>query len=67
MSEVLWRRDKEQLPSARKLLEEFGEEVEVFTIADIPDGAEMLCWGMKKIMEPLDGKVVKIGVDATCE
>ncbi|KAF8524136.1 hypothetical protein BU17DRAFT_85239 [Hysterangium stoloniferum] len=65
MSEVFWHRDKEQLLSARKLLREFGEEVDVFDIVEVPDGVEMLCWGMKKIIKPLDGKVVEIGVDAT--
>ena len=67
MSKVFWHRDKEQLPSARQLLEEFQEEVDIFAIADLPDGVEMLCWGMKKIMGPLDGKVVEIGIDATCK
>jgi hypothetical protein len=43
MSEVFWRRDKEQLPSAKMLLEEFGEEVDIFMIADVPDSTEMLC------------------------
>ena len=66
MGEVFWRRDKEQLPSARKFLEGFGEEVDIFAIADVPDGAEILCWGMKKIIGPLDGKVIEIGVDVTC-
>ncbi|KAF8528382.1 hypothetical protein BU17DRAFT_61055 [Hysterangium stoloniferum] len=32
---------------------------------EVPDGVEMLSWGMKKIIKPLDGKVVEIGVDAT--
>ncbi|KAF8513312.1 hypothetical protein BU17DRAFT_68829 [Hysterangium stoloniferum] len=65
MSEVFWHQDKEQLLSARKFLRQFGEEVDVFDIVEVPDGVEILCWGMKKIIKPLDGKVVEIGVDAT--
>ncbi|KAJ6626462.1 hypothetical protein B0H10DRAFT_1998466, partial [Mycena sp. CBHHK59/15] len=45
--------DDLQLPSAVKLLEE-------------NEGVEMLCWGMKKVAGPLKGKIVAIGVDATC-
>ena len=67
MSEVFWHRDKKQLPSVRKLLEELSEEVDIFAIANVPDGEEMLCWGMKKIIGPLDGKIVEIGVNATCK
>lgn len=67
MSEVFWRREKEQLPSAKKLLEEYGEEADVFSPEKVPDGVEMLCWGMQKIAGPLKGKIVEVGVDATCE
>ena len=66
MSETLWKRDKMQLPSATLLLEEFPNDVEVFdTKAEA--GVEQLAWGMKKILAGLKGKVVEIGVDATCE
>lgn len=67
LSQVYWRRDDNQLLSARKLLEEFGDEVDVFTPAGVPDGVEMLAWGMKKIALPLEGKVVEVGMDATCK
>jgi hypothetical protein len=66
MSWALWRRDSQQLPSAEILLEEFGEDVDIFDI-DIAEGVEQICWGMKKVAERLRGKVVKIGIDATCE
>ncbi|KAJ7625689.1 hypothetical protein FB45DRAFT_979820 [Roridomyces roridus] len=65
MSEIYWRRDEAQLLSAEKLLREYGDDVDLFTPTDIPEGVEMLCWGMKKIAGPLRGKVVEIGVDAT--
>ncbi|KAJ6614377.1 hypothetical protein B0H10DRAFT_1803689 [Mycena sp. CBHHK59/15] len=65
MSEIYWRREDAQLPSATKLLEEHGDDVDLFKPEGVPEGVEMLCWGMKKIAEPLRGKIVEIGVDAT--
>jgi hypothetical protein len=67
MSEIFWRRDDLQLPSAVKLLGEHSEDIDVFTPENVPEGVEMLCWGMKKIVGPLRGKIVEIGVDATCK
>jgi len=66
-SETYWRRDDEQLPSAKKLLAEYGDDVDIFEPVGIPDGVEVLAWGMKRIAKPLRGKVVEIGMDATCE
>jgi hypothetical protein len=66
MSETLWRRDKEQLPSVETLLREFGDDVDVFDI-EVEEGVQQLCWGMKKIGERLRGKVIEIGIDATCK
>ena len=31
------------------------------------EGVEQMAWVMKKVIWPLRGKVVKIGIDATCE
>ncbi|KAJ6528291.1 hypothetical protein DFH09DRAFT_866470, partial [Mycena vulgaris] len=64
MSEMLWKRDSLQLPSAQTLLEEYGEEVDVLNVHPA-EGVEQLAWVMKKIAEPLRGKVVEIGIDAT--
>jgi hypothetical protein len=66
MSETLWKREKDQLSSAKILLNEYKNDVDVFEI-DIQDGVQQLCWGTKKILMELKGKVVKIAVDATCE
>ena len=66
MSEVLWKRDHLQLPSAKKLLQEFSDDVDVFEV-NVAEGVEILCWGMKKTLARLKGKVVKIGIDATCK
>ncbi|KAG6847469.1 hypothetical protein H0H93_007956 [Arthromyces matolae] len=65
LSQVFWRRDDLQLPSAKKLLAEFPEEVEVFDITDLPEGVEMVAWSMKKIAAPLKGRIAEIGLDAT--
>jgi hypothetical protein len=59
MSKTLWKRDK-------MLLKEFPGEVEIFDI-DVAKDVEQLVWEMKKILESLKGKVVEIGIDATCE
>jgi len=66
-SETHWRRDDLQLPSARKLLAEFNDEVDIFELQNIPEGVEVLAWGMAKIAESLKGLVVEVGTDATCE
>jgi len=67
VSQTYWRRDDEQLPSAKKLLAEYGDDIDIFEPVGLPEGVEMLAWGMKRIAEPLRGKVVEIGMDATCE
>jgi len=66
-SKTHWRRDDLQLPSAKKLLTEFGDEVDLFELANVPEGVEILAWGMKELAVPLKGRVFEIGMDATCE
>ncbi|KAJ7774147.1 hypothetical protein DFH07DRAFT_988137 [Mycena maculata] len=56
LSEVHWRREDAQLLSAEKLLHEYSDDVDIFQPEAVPEGVEMLCWGMKKIAEPLRGK-----------
>ncbi|KAJ6602810.1 hypothetical protein DFH09DRAFT_1270635 [Mycena vulgaris] len=65
MSEPFWRFDDDQLLSTKKVLEEHIDDVDIFEPQDVPEGVEMICWGMKKIATPLKGKIVEIGVDAT--
>jgi hypothetical protein len=55
------------LPSARKLLAEYPEEVDLFHINGVPEDVELLAWGMTKIATPLKGQTVEIGMDATCK
>jgi hypothetical protein len=66
MSEILWKRDTEQLPSATALLNEYGSEVDVLNIPSA-EGVEQIAWVIKKIVELLRGKIVEIGIDATCQ
>ncbi|KAG6808211.1 hypothetical protein H0H92_005025 [Tricholoma furcatifolium] len=67
MSQLYWQRDESQLTSASKLLTEYPDEVDVFSPIEVLEGVEMLCWGMKKIAQPLDGRVFEVGLDATCK
>jgi hypothetical protein len=67
LSQQYWHRDNMQLPSAKKLLAEYRDDVDIFVPVGVPEGVEMLAWGMKQITEPLQGKVVEIGMDATCQ
>jgi hypothetical protein len=67
MSEMLWKRDEKQLPSAKLLLEEFGDLVDIFHLEAVPEGVEQLCWGMSAIARPLKGLAAEVAFDATCK
>jgi hypothetical protein len=66
MSEVMWKRAKDQMESAKILLEEFFDEIDIFNIK-VADGVQQICWGMKRIANRLKGKVLEIVIDATCQ
>lgn len=66
MSETLWKRGREQLPSVKALLGELNSDVVVLDLPEI-EGVDQVAWVMKKIMSPLQGKIVEIGIDATCK
>ncbi|KAJ7197581.1 hypothetical protein GGX14DRAFT_374847 [Mycena pura] len=65
LSEMFWKRDTDQLASALKLLAEFPDEVDIFKLQGVPDGVEILGWGMKKIAMRLSCKIMEIAIDAT--
>lgn len=65
MSEMYWKKAKDPLESARLLLEEYGDEVDVFEIQPA-EGVKMLSFGLKKILAALKDKTYEIGMDATC-
>lgn len=66
MSKTLWKRDTEQILSARVLLTEYKDDVDILTIPAV-DRVEQVVWVMKKVMDPLRGKIIKIGINATCK
>ena len=67
LSQEYWRHNDIQLISAKKLLAEYGDAVDIFDLVGVPDGVEILAWGMKRIAETLRGKIVEIGINTTCE
>ncbi|KAF7300749.1 SWIM-type domain-containing protein [Mycena kentingensis (nom. inval.)] len=64
-NEAIWRRDILQIPSARKLLAEFKDDVDLFEPKGVPDDVEILCWGMKAISTRLKGRIEEVAMDAT--
>jgi hypothetical protein len=66
MSKALWKRGNEQVTSVKALLGEYKDDT---AILDLPgmEGVEQVAWVMKKNVLPLRGKIVEIGIDATCE
>lgn len=54
------------MASVKALLSELQDDA---LILDLPvmEGVEQVAWVMKRVMLPLQGKIVEIGIDATCE
>ena len=66
MSETLWKRSPEQLPSVLALLSDFGGIVDILRLPEIVS-IEQVAWAMKKVISPLQGKIVEVGIDVTCK
>jgi len=66
MSEMIWKRDSDQLTSVRTLLGEFGDEVDILSLPQV-EGATQIVWVMKEIVGLLQGQIVEVGIDATCK
>ena len=66
MSETLWKRHNEQIQSARALLAEYDNNADLLTIP-ATDSIEQVAWVMKKLANALRGRIVEIGIDATCK
>ncbi|KAH8985840.1 hypothetical protein EDB86DRAFT_2832929 [Lactarius hatsudake] len=64
MSETLWKKNIEPLPSVRALLSDLKDDVDILNLPEI-EGVEQVAWVMKKIISPLQGKIVEVGIDAT--
>ena len=54
------------MESARQLLKEFSERVDVFEV-DEEKGVDQLAWGMRTIAEKIGTGLVEVGLDATCK
>ncbi|EAU90664.2 hypothetical protein CC1G_03933 [Coprinopsis cinerea okayama7 len=67
LSKAHWYRAEQQLESVTILLGEsrFHDDIDVFQLSDVPDGVDIVAWGMKKIAGSLEGSIVEIGMDAT--
>ena len=66
MSEILWKRDLDQLTSVRTLLGEFDDDVDILRLLAI-EGAIQVAWVIKDIVGLLQGKIVEVGINATCK
>ena len=66
MSETLWKRSQEQLPSVKALLGDFKADVDTLSLPEM-EGVVQVAWVMKKVVLPLRNKVVEVGIDATCK
>jgi len=66
MSEMIWKRDSDQLTSVRTLLGEFGDEVDILSLPQV-EGATQIVWVMKEIVGLLQGQIVEVRIDATCK
>ena len=53
------------MTSAKMLLEEYPDDVDMFKVT-AEEGVEQLCWGQKRILSSLKGKIMEVGLDATC-
>jgi hypothetical protein len=65
MSQALWKRDPDQLISARKLIQEKAEDVDLFEMESI-EGVVTLGWGLKCVATQMKD-VVEVALDATCK
>ena len=66
MSETLWKRNSNQITSAKALLAEYEDDADLLTIPTM-DGVKQVAWVMKRIANTLRGKIVEIGIDVTCK
>lgn len=55
-SQAHWHCYDLQIPSAKILLGEYGDFINIFKPMDVPESVKILAWGLKKIADPLKGK-----------
>ena len=66
LSEGLWKHDSDQITSARLLLKEYLDDIDLFEDVIPEPGVQQLCFALKRVLLGLKDKVVEIGMDATC-
>jgi hypothetical protein len=75
MSEEVWKRQENQMNSARQLLQDFqaqGAETKLleFGPSEVPEGVEILAFSFPKVISSLQqgrNVIEEIGLDATCK
>ena len=60
-----WKCADNQLDSAKILLSEMSEDVDIFELESL-DGVVALAWGLSSVANMLKGKIVEVAIDATC-
>ncbi|KAJ7600229.1 hypothetical protein C8J56DRAFT_879955 [Mycena floridula] len=58
MSETVWKWHEDQLQSARELLKDYPNNIDLFEDVGT-DGVEQLCFGLKHILEGMRGKIIQ--------
>ena len=66
MSETLWKRGRDQSASVKALLEELQDDAATLDLPEI-EGVEQIVWVMKKVVHTRHGRIVEVGIDATCK
>jgi len=66
MSKVLWKQVDNQQESARELLEELLDDVDIMEI-DTVEGMTALAWGLRKIVPRVRHQIVEVLMDAMCK
>ena len=66
MSETLWKWGRDQSASVKALLGELQNDTATLDLPEI-EGVEQIAWVMKKVVHVLHGKIVEVGIDATCK
>ncbi|KIJ40720.1 hypothetical protein M422DRAFT_256416 [Sphaerobolus stellatus SS14] len=63
-SEGLWKCAEDQIDSATALLKEMYDEADILKVETV-EGVTALGWGLKRVSQCLQGKIVEIAIDAT--
>jgi hypothetical protein len=65
-AEGLWKRDDDPIISAKSLLQGWKDDVDLFDLA-LENDVIGMAWGIKNVAQRVQGMIVEIALDATCE